>query len=245
MNAARRQRTVPLPARSRPAFGSPGSGVEVIAHAARAAALLDPTRLALLERLAEPDSASGLARKLGLPRQRINYHLRALERAGLVEEVETRRRGNCTERLVRSTAASYVIDPSVLGRMGADPDRIEDRFSSAHLVALAARAIREVSAQRARADREGKRIATLSLQVDVRFATAESRGAFAAELARTVAALAARYHDAESPAGRTFRFVVGGYPAPPLETEPPGAPTAAPPARSAAPDATGFPDPEE
>ena len=186
--------------------------VEVIEQAKRAAALLDPTRLRLVERLAEPDSASGLARALGLPRQRVNYHLRALERAGLVEEVETRRRGNCTERLVRATALAYVIDPTLLGTVGVDPKRIADRASWARF------------------------------EVDVRFATPESRAAFTEELVHALTSLAARYHHPDAPADHAFRFVVGGYPAPAAE---PVAPAAADPARqSAAPDATGVPDPE-
>ena len=72
--------------------------LDVIRRPDSAAALLDPVRQQLLAQLAEPDSAAGLARRLRLPRQRINYHLRALERAGLLELVEERRKGNCIER---------------------------------------------------------------------------------------------------------------------------------------------------
>ena len=234
MSAARQK----PPGTSAPASGRDAS-IEVIAEAPRAAALLDPTRLRLVERLAEPDSASGLARKLGLPRQRINYHLRALEDAGLVEEVETRRRGNCTERLVRATAAAYVIDPSVLGAIGADPGRIADRTSSAYLVALAARAIREVNAHGLR----GAPVPALSLEADVRFASAESRAAFAQELEHALTSLAARYHHPDAPADRTFRLVVGGYPAPVADPGPPANAGSAP--QPAAPDATGFPGPGE
>jgi DNA-binding transcriptional ArsR family regulator len=234
MNAARKK----SPAWTAATPG-PDAAVEVIAQASRAAALLDPTRLRLVVRLAEPDSASGLARKLGLPRQRINHHLRALENAGLVEEVETRRRGNCTERLMRATAVAYVIDPAVLGAAGADPGRIPDRTSSAYLVALAARAIREVSA---RGDREAP-VPMLSLEADVRFASAESRAAFTHELEQALASLAARYHHPDAPADRTFRLVVAGYPAPLADSGTRVDASSAP--QPAAPDATGFPDPGE
>ena len=53
--------------------------IDVIADPAAAAAALDPIRGRLLAELAEPASAAGLAARLGLPRQKINYHLRALE----------------------------------------------------------------------------------------------------------------------------------------------------------------------
>lgn len=180
--------------------------------ARRAAALLDPLRLKLLERLRQPDSASGLARRLRLPRQKVNYHLRELEKAKLVELVEERRKGNCIERVVRATAVSYVIDPAALGALSADPSQVRDRFSYAYLVAVAARAIRELAALRAGAEKAGKKLATLTLETELRFASAEARNAFAEELANAVAKLTAKYHDEKSPGGRRFRFIVGAYP---------------------------------
>ena len=94
-------------------MGASVSGVHIVGDPA-AVALLQPGRIDLLRMLAEPDSAAGLARKLGLPRQQINYHLRELERHGLVELVEERRKGNVTERVLQATAASYVISPIAL-----------------------------------------------------------------------------------------------------------------------------------
>ncbi len=190
------------------------SSLDLIQDARRAAALLDPLRLRLLEELREADSASGLARRLRLPRQKINYHLRELEKKRLVELVGERRRGNCVERMLRATAHTYLISPAALGSLAVDPEKIQDRFSSTYLVALAARAIREVAGLRQRADQAGKRLATLSLEADVRFASAAERNAFAEELSGHLARLVDKYHDEKSPGGRPFRFFVGGYPAP-------------------------------
>ncbi len=189
------------------------AAIKTIESVAQAAALMNPLRLRLLDELHEPDSATGLARKLDLPRQKLNYHLRELESQGLVEFVEERRKGNCVERVVRAVARSYVISPSTLGEIGADPDRVEDRLSSAYLVAVAARAIRDLGVLRQRADRAGKKLATLTLQADVRFGSAAEQNAFATELAQVLANLAAKYHDEKAPRGRLFNFFVGGYPA--------------------------------
>ena len=57
------------------------AAVQVIQSAPAAEKLLKPERLRILELLAEPDSATGLAKQLGLPRQTVNYHLRGA-RAG-------------------------------------------------------------------------------------------------------------------------------------------------------------------
>jgi len=174
--------------------------------------LLDPLRLRLLENLSEPDSAAGLARRMNLPRQKLNYHLRQLERAGLVRMIKQRRKGNCVERLVCATARSYVISPAALGRLAVDPSRIGDKFSVAYQVAVAAKAIADLAVLQRRADKAGQKLATFTLQVDVRFADAAARNAFTEELAACAARLAARYHDERAPEGRLMTIYVGAYP---------------------------------
>ena len=191
------------------------AALHLIEDVDRAAAVLHPLRIRMLAELREPDSAAGLARRLGLPRQQLNYHLRQLEAEGLVEAVGERKKRNCTERLVRAVARSYLISPSTLGQLATDPARIGDQVSSAYLVAVAAQVIRDVAALRDRAERGNKRVPTLTLQADVRFASPKSQQAFAEELSREVARLVAKYHDNEAPNGRRFRFIAGAYPAPP------------------------------
>ncbi len=192
--------------------------LHVVQDAEPAAALLHPLRLRLLQELVEPDSASGLARRLGQPRQQLNYHLRQLEDQGLVEEVGVRQRRGCTERLLRAVARSYLISPGTLGALAADPAQVPDRLSSAYLVAVAAQLIREVAGLRAGGHAGSRRVPTLTLQTEIRFANAAARARFARDLSRTVARLAAKYHDETSPGGRRFRVVAGAYPAPPGST---------------------------
>jgi DNA-binding transcriptional ArsR family regulator len=187
--------------------------VEVIQRPETAATALKGTRRTLLAALAQPDSAAGLARRLGLPRQRLNYHLKALEECGLLECVEQRRKGNCTERILRATARAFVISPDALGALGPTPEA-QDRFSASSVVAVAARTITEVSALDARARAEDRRISTLTLDAEIRFASPESRAAFAHELSDRIAELVAKYHDDVSPRGRRFRLVAIGHPRP-------------------------------
>src|SRR5256885_5761623 len=119
-------------------------GVTVIEDPAAAEASLDPIRARLLAELAEPGSASTLAARVGLTRQKANYHLRALERHGLLELVEERRKGNCTERVLQATAASYVISPAALSPLEPDPARASDQLSAAWMLAVGARLGREL-----------------------------------------------------------------------------------------------------
>jgi DNA-binding transcriptional ArsR family regulator len=186
--------------------------VTVIDDAAAAEASLDPIRARLLAELAVPGSASTLAARLGLSRQKVNYHLRALERHGLATLVEERRKGNCTERVLQATAASYVISPTALSAVAPDPSREPDQRSARWLLAVAGRLVREVGELITGASAAGRPLATLGIDSEVRFATAAERARFAVELASAVNGLVAKYHDEAAPRGRTHRFIVALHP---------------------------------
>jgi DNA-binding transcriptional ArsR family regulator len=186
--------------------------VAVIEDAAAAEASLDPVRSRLLAELAMPGSATTLAARVGLSRQKVNYHLRALERHGLVDLIEERRKGNVTERVMRATAASYVISPAALGAAQPDPGRSPDRLSAFWLLAVAARLVRDVGSLLAGAATARKRVATFGMDTEVRFASAADRAAFAEELAGTVSRLVARYHDETAERGRHHRVIVAIHP---------------------------------
>ncbi|WP_394614346.1 ArsR/SmtB family transcription factor [Lentzea sp. JNUCC 0626] len=186
--------------------------VAVIEDPSAAEVSLDPVRARLLAELVEPGSATMLAAKVGLPRQKVNYHLRTLEQHGLVELVEERRKGNVNERLLQATAASYVISPTALAAVQPDPARSPDRLSARWLLAVSARLVRDVGTLITGATRAKKRLATFALDGEVRFATAADRAAFAEELAGFMTQLVAKYHDEQAEGGRPHRVVVALHP---------------------------------
>ncbi len=163
-----------------------------------------------------------------------------MEKEGLIELVEERKRGNCIERVVRATSRAYLVNPEVLAALGRTREEIRDRFSAAYLMASAGGAIRELAAVSGRAEKAGKRIATLTLTADLVFASAAGRNRFAEELASEVARLVSK-HTGQSPdrvsaavsqgKGRLFRLLVGLYPALTRNEDgsPIDAPAAAPP----------------
>lgn len=179
-----------------------------------ASSVLDPIRARVLAALAEPGSATTVAAALGLPRQKVNYHVRALERHGLVRLVEERPRRGLSERVLVASASSYVLSPTVLGASAADPSRT-DRLSTRYLIAVAARMVREVAELARAADRESTPLATLSIDSEIRFASAADRAAFTDELAQAITSLVARYHDEAADGGRWHRLVVAAHPHPP------------------------------
>ncbi|MFN8636719.1 MAG: helix-turn-helix domain-containing protein [Chloroflexota bacterium] len=188
--------------------------VDVIEDPAAATVALDPARSRLLAELVEPASAAALAARLGIPRQKINYHLRALERHGLVRVASERRWGGLTERRLVATAASYVVSPNALGPAASDPARTVDRLSASYLIALAARAVREVGDLWRRARAANQFLPTLSVDAEIRFRSPAERAAFTAELTQSIASLVARYHDATAPGGRSHRLLVLAHPLP-------------------------------
>jgi len=185
--------------------------VEVIEDPGTAVVALDPVRARLLGELVAPASAATLAARLGIPRQKVNYHLRALELHGLVELAGERRHGGIVERLVVATAASYVVSPAAVDERATDPERAPDHLSARYLVALGGRLVREVAALERRAADAGRRLPTMAIDTEIRFRSAADRAAFADELTQAVVTLAARYHHDD---GRPHRLVVAAHPRP-------------------------------
>jgi DNA-binding transcriptional ArsR family regulator len=188
--------------------------IHVIDDPVVAAAALEPTRSRLLSELAAPASAATLAARVGLARQKVNYHLHALEAHGLVRLADERKWGGLTERLLVATAASYVVSPNALGPVAIDANREVDRLSASYLVALGARIIREVSDLVRRAEKADKRLATLAVDTEVCFRSATERAAFSKELTEAIAKLVSKYHDDSAPGGRPHRLVVAAHPLP-------------------------------
>jgi len=186
---------------------------------------LEPVRARLLAELAEPGSASSLAPTVGLTRQKVNYHLRALESRGLIELVEERRKGNMTERVMRATAAAYVISPRALSAVAPDPGRAPDQLSAYWLLALGSRTVGEVGELMARSTRAAQPLATFAIDAQIEFASPTDRASFAAELSDALESLVAKYHHGAAEGGRKHRVVVALHPMitrPETETGPAG-----------------------
>jgi hypothetical protein len=195
--------------------------LDIIDDPARARAALQPIRLRLLHLLERPQSAPQLAKAMGMPRQRVLYHLRTLEAQRLVEAHEHGQVGRRIDRSYVRTATSYAIAPKTLGGVAVDSRTVADAFSAAYLSAVAGRALNDLAALGRAAAARGKRVPTLTLETEVRFATPADQRRFADELTAALAALAARYHHPGAPQGRTFRVIACGYPAVPLPSAEP------------------------
>ena len=183
------------------------AAMELLERDGQVKAALSPIRRQLLTLLREPASAAELARRTGIARQKLNYHLRVLEEAGLVELVETRQRRGCVERVLRATADELVVDPRILAP--GERLRSRDRYAAEHLVDAAADVVRTVSRLQAGADAAQKRLLTFTVEADITFGAPADVHAFTDALAAAVAELGERFG---SDQGQRFRLLVGGHP---------------------------------
>src|SRR3954454_18110561 len=189
--------------------------LDIIDDPARARAALQPIRLRLLHLLERPQSGPQLAKAMDMPRQRVLYHLRKLEADRLVEAQEHGSVGRRIDRSYVRTATSYAIAPKTLGGVAVDSRTVADAFSSAYLSAVAGRALNDLAALGRAGAARGKRVPTLTLETEVRFATPGDQRRFADELTTALTTLASKYHQPDAPQGRTFRVFACGYPAVP------------------------------
>jgi hypothetical protein len=186
--------------------------IEVIDDPRAAEVSLHPVRARMLAELASGGTATGVAAKLGLTRQKANYHLRTLETSGLVELVEERRKRNTTERVMRATAASYVISPAALGSVAPDPDRAPDQLSARWLLALAGRMVQELGVLIGRSKAAGQPLASFGIDAEIAFASARDRAAFTAELSGKIDELVAAYHAGDASRARKHRLILALHP---------------------------------
>ncbi len=195
--------------------------VESVRDRTRVGALVEhPLRLAILHAASAPRSATEIAAGLGLPRQRVNYHIGRLRRAGFLVPAGRRRRRGLFEQRYTATAQAYVLDPAVLGPVRVRAELIRDRLSAEYLVALSNQIQSDLGQVLSEATRQDKRVATMSISTEFRFAGPEQRARFARALERAVTRLVGRYAEPAQSAegkplpGRLFRLVVGCYPPP-------------------------------
>lgn len=185
--------------------------VSVVDDMHEVAALTHPVRIAALAALRSPDSAAGVARAIGQSRQLVNYHLKELERAGLIVAAGERRKGNFVEQLYRAVASTFVVSPRFAWG-GADRERaLRDQASLEHLIALGERLQRDATGLLDRAAFDGEEIASATVEGEVRFADEATRSAFMTEYLSMLGPLLKKYGTKH---GLRYRVAVAAYPGP-------------------------------
>jgi DNA-binding transcriptional ArsR family regulator len=188
-----------------------GSQVKLVEDPEGLQALAHPVRVQVLEALRSPSSAATVARQIGEPRQNVNYHVKELERAGLVRRVGERRKGNFIEGLYQRVASTFVVSPRAAWGDGRRVQAMRDQFALERLVHLGERLERDAAVLLDRAAFDGDQIASVSVEAEVRFATEADRAAFLEEYLAAVGPLFRKY--GRHP-GDPYRVALAAYPDP-------------------------------
>jgi DNA-binding transcriptional ArsR family regulator len=183
--------------------------VEVLDDAERVAALAQPMRIAILEALRTPNSASGVAREIDETRQKTNYHVKALLDAGLLKPVGERRRGNFVEQLYQSVAPTFIVAPALAWSDDRRVDALRRQLPLEHLVRLGERLQRDAAGLLDRAAFDGEEIPAAAVETEVRFADEAARAAFLEEYLVAVKPLLEKYGRQH---GDAYRVALAAYP---------------------------------
>lgn len=186
------------------------SETHVVRSPEQAAALLNPLRAEILAHTREPASAAEVARKIGDSPQRINYHLKALEKVGLVRRVGARQVRNLVEVLYQAIAKSFLLSEAV-GLDSWAAERIKEQGSLAHLITLSERIRRDALLLMEQSETE-REIPSASLQMKVHLDSEERRNAFLRDYAAMLEELVSRYGAAEDSDENAFRVAAVIYP---------------------------------
>jgi len=206
-------------------YPTPLPGLEPVQDPARAELLLHPLRQKILFEAREASTAAEIARRVGLPPQKVNYHVRTLAQAGFLRPAGEGRKRNLIEKRYRASARSYVLLPGILGEMSPGAAGDADRFGAAHLIRLGALLQEELSVWLGPGVLRRKGPSTLSLDVEIHFDSPAQRAEFADELRKAVAGVVGAHtappldHEGRARAGQLYRLVVGCYPVPELDDE--------------------------
>ncbi|QRG68084.1 winged helix-turn-helix domain-containing protein [Brevibacillus choshinensis] len=175
----------------------------------QAMALLNPLRAEILSRLAEPASAAEVARGINEIPQRVNYHLKALEKVGLVRKVGSRQVRNLVEVLYLAIARTYVLSEA-LNFANETIQQMKDQGALSHLIHTAERIKRDALALMERSDRE-EEIPSATLDTSIRLASAEQRSAFVEEYVQLVNQLVKKYQS-KAEGQETYQVILAVYP---------------------------------
>ena len=194
--------------------------LEPVEGAARAELLLHPLRQEILAEASEPSTSAEIARRIGLPPQKVNYHVRTLVDAGFLRPAGETLKRNLVEKRYRASAQSYVLLPQVLGEVRPDALSAADRFSATYLLQLSTLLQQEVACWLRNNEAPTTDVPTLSLEAELRFDSAEQRASFASALQTAVADVIGRHsrpaqgQDGSPRPGHAYRLVLGCYPIP-------------------------------
>ena len=186
--------------------------VHFIDSAGRASQLLKPLRIEILQCLAQPCSCTEIGQKLDLTPQKAHYHVKVLEKAGLVRKVDSRQKRGLQEGVYEAVARSFWLSPELVHKQGG-VERAGSRMSFGYVQNLAQMVLTDIGHLSVTPDSPP----CLGMDARIRLRSVKERAAFAAELQGAIQHLAQKYgargrEAVQGSAETDFKLVLTCYP---------------------------------
>ena len=182
----------------------------------QAVSLLKPIRIEILRQMEQPCTCPELADYFDESSQKIYYHVKALEKSGLVEKVEEKRVRGVVEGYYQAKARSYWLAPSLVGKVGTET-LSRDQKNLQVLLSLAEE-VHDDLGKLANQAQSGDDVPSLSLSAHIYLPDGDRRSEFLEEVALLFQSLARKYGtppiDATLENEEGYRLVLACYPKP-------------------------------
>lgn len=190
----------------------------------QAESLLKSQRIELLQAMVEPRTCPELAEQFGRSPQQIYYHVKALEKAGLVEKVAEKRVRGTVEGHYQASARKYWLAPELVKTVGSER-QTQDQMSLRFLLSLAEE-IHEDIGRLGHHSALGQDVPSMGLSANVFLPDSRKRTDFLKEVQQSFQRIAEKYSlssavDPKAEAGK-FRLVLACYPTISQESKSPG-----------------------
>lgn len=183
-----------------------------IQTAEQAQKLLTPHRIALLQALVEPATCKRLAEHFAQSPQQINYHIKILVEAGLIQKVQERRVRGTVEATYQAKARSYWLAPHLVGQIGSQR-QAKDQSSLRFLMSIAEELVSDLG-RLGHQSESGADVPSLGLSAQVFLPNGARRAEFLAEVEQVFQQLAEKYGTGAETAvsAATFKVALTCYP---------------------------------
>jgi len=180
----------------------------------QAVSLLKPVRIEILKQMDEPCTCPELADYFDESPQKIYYHVKALEKAGLVDKVDEKRVRGTVEGYYQARARSYWLAPHLVGKVGETPMSSDEK--SLQVLLQLAEDVHDDIGKLANQAQAGQEVSSLSLSAHIHLPDGERRAEFLEEVALAFQSIARKYGtppiDAILENDKGYRLVLACYP---------------------------------
>lgn len=170
----------------------------------------NPFKLQILQYLNETHSASEVAKFMGESPQKMNYHFKKLENAGLIWKVGKRSIRNLVEVLYESVAEHYIVTEQT--DIQSDLiQQLKDQGPLMHLYDLSEQ-IKKDTVELLNRVKDAVHVPSAALDFQVQFDNEEERKAFLNEYIELVNGLVTKYQTDKKTDNNRFKALLAVYP---------------------------------